>query len=56
MLPKIYHYVISKICLPFCQSYKKVVLRLSEHGDAIETQNFSSHSYFTNSVPAFESL
>ena len=23
---------------PFCQFYKKVVLRLSEHGDVIETQ------------------
>jgi len=31
-------YVISIIFLPFCQIYKKVVLRLSEHGDIIETQ------------------
>jgi len=31
-------YSNSIIYLPFCQFYKKVVLRLSEHGDAIETQ------------------
>jgi len=27
--------LISIICLPFCQFYKTVVLRLSEHGDVI---------------------
>jgi len=27
------------MCPPFCQFYKKVVLRLSEHGDVIETQS-----------------
>jgi len=28
--------LISIICSPFCQFYKKVVLLLSEHGDVIE--------------------
>ena len=29
---------INSMCPPFYQFYKKVVLRLSEHGDVIETQ------------------
>ena len=35
MVTKIYQF---HIVPPFCQFYKKVVLRLSEHGDVIETQ------------------
>jgi len=31
-------YINSTMWPPFCQLYKKVVLRLSEHGDVIETQ------------------
>jgi len=31
-------YINSVICLQFCQSYKKVLLRLSEHGDILEKQ------------------
>jgi len=26
---------------PFCQFYKKIVLRLNEHGDVIETQTIT---------------
>ena len=31
-------YIMSTICLPFCQFYKKVILPLREHGDVIDTQ------------------
>ena len=31
-------YIISIICLPFCQFHKKVVMPLNEHGDVIKTQ------------------
>jgi len=43
------------MCPPFCQFYKKVVLRLSEHRDVIENANnkvCSPQSFLTNSVPA----
>jgi len=59
-------YICSIICLPFCQSYKKVVLRLSEHGErkqycyicvictitCISHKVCSPQSFLTNSVPA----
>ena len=32
------NYINSIMCPPFCQFYKKVVLRVSEHGDVIQTQ------------------
>jgi len=31
-------YISSIMCPPFCQFCEKVVLRLSEHGDVIETK------------------
>jgi len=41
----------------FRQFYKKVVLRLSEHGDVIETQiiSFFPRNFLENSVPVFVS-
>jgi len=51
---------LGPICPPFCQFYKKVVLRLSEHGDVIETQTLKvySPSIFcqTRSLVAIEQL
>jgi len=34
-------YIISSICLSFCQFYKRVTLRLSGHVDDIETQSIT---------------
>jgi len=47
------NYINSIMCPPFCQSYKKVVLRLSEHGDAIETQTtkFVPSKFFSKLGP-----
>jgi len=50
MVPKIHHFHNFPI---FCQFYKKVVLRLSEHGDAIKTQTIkvcAPQSLLANSV------
>jgi len=41
MGPKIYHFHKMP---PFCQFYKKVVLRLSERGDVIEAQTKQTRS------------
>jgi len=44
------------MCPPFCQFYKKVVLLLSERGDAIETQTIKvcppPQSFLANSIVA----
>jgi len=48
---KIYHF---HNLPPFCQIYKKVVLRVSEHDDVIETQTIKVcplQSFLANSVP-----
>jgi len=40
---------------PFCQFYKKVVIRLSEHGDVIEKQTLriAPQRFLANSVPVY---
>jgi len=52
MLTKIYKFHNMS---PFCQFYRKVVLRLNEHDDVIETQIIkilSPQNFLANSVPA----
>ena len=47
-------YINSIMCPPFCQFFKKVVLRLSEHGDTIETQTIMvclPQKFLANCVP-----
>jgi len=41
-------YFMSIISLPFCQIYKKVVLRLSGHGDVIETEEYRTSFFLIN--------
>ena len=51
-LPK---YIISVLCPPCRQFYKKVVVRLSEHGDVIQTQTLKvcrPQRFLPNSVAA----
>jgi len=49
-------YIIFLIRPPFCQFYKKVVLRSSEHRDVIETQKITVcplQSFLANLVPGY---
>jgi len=48
-------YINSIMCPPFGQFYKKVVLRLNEHGDVIDTQTIKvcpPQNFLVNLVPA----
>jgi len=48
-------YINSIMCPSFCQFYKKVELRLSEHDDVIERQTIKvcpPQNLLANSVPA----